>query len=128
MEVPAGWPIPATKVTVTSIFGAPRGRSRHQGIDLAAAHGTQVRATAGGRVVFAGRSGDFGRLVIIDHGGGWETRCAHLRTIEVKDGARVDRGDPVGTVGHSGNASGDHLHYEVRHNGAPVDPWPTLHR
>lgn len=126
--MPAGWPIPATKVTVTSIFGAPRGRSRHQGIDLAAARGTQIRATAGGKVEFAGKFGDFGRLVIVDHGGGWKTRYAHLRSIKVDEGDRINRGQEVGTVGHSGNASGDHLHYEIRHNGVPVDPWPTLHR
>lgn len=128
VDIPSGWPIPASKVTVTSIFGAPRGRGRHQGIDLAAHRGTAVRATAGGTVTLADRSGDFGRLVVIDHGGGWETRYAHLRSIAVKAGKPVRRGDEVGSVGHSGNATGDHLHYEVRHAGVPVDPWPTLHR
>lgn len=127
-DVPSGWPIPANKITVTSIFGAPRGRARHQGIDLAARRGTAVRVTADGQVTFAGRSGDFGRLVVVRHGGGWETRYAHLRSIKVSEGERMRRGDEVGAVGHSGNASGDHLHYEVRKDGSPVDPWPTLHR
>lgn len=128
IEVPSGWPIPASKATVTSVFGAPRGRSRHQGIDLAASGGTVVRATAGGEVTFAGRSGAFGRLVVVDHGGGWETRYAHLRKIRVDAGDHIARGAEIGTVGRSGNATGRHLHYEVRHHGAPVDPWPTLHR
>ena len=83
-------------------------------------------ATADGRVTFAGKSGAYGRLVVIDHGGGWETRYAHLHRIGVDDGDRVRRGDRLGTVGHSGNASGDHLHYEVRRHGVPVDPRPTL--
>jgi murein DD-endopeptidase MepM/ murein hydrolase activator NlpD len=128
VEVPSGWPIPAAKATVTSVFGSPRGRSRHQGIDLAAPSGTVVHATAGGEVTFAGRSGDFGRLVVVDHGGGWETRYAHLKTVKVDPGNVVARGAKIGTVGRSGNATGDHLHYEVRHDGTPLDPWPTLGR
>jgi murein DD-endopeptidase MepM/ murein hydrolase activator NlpD len=77
-------------------------------------------------VIFAGKSGAFGRLVVVDHGGGWETRYAHLKSIEVKKGKRVDRGRTIGTVGKSGNASGYHLHYEVRRHGKPVDPVPFL--
>jgi murein DD-endopeptidase MepM/ murein hydrolase activator NlpD len=111
---------------VTSAFGAPRGGGAHEGIDLAAPKGTIVRATAAGKVVFAGRSGRFGRLVVVDHGGGWETRYAHLRSLEVRSGATVDRGRKVGTVGRSGNATGFHLHYEVRRDGRPQDPWPLM--
>ena len=113
---------------MTSSFGAPRGRSSHQGLDLAAPAGTTVRSTADGKVTFAQKSGDFGRLVIIDHGGGWETRYAHLRKIKVDKGDRVRRGDTIGAVGRSGNASGNHLHYEIRYDGRPVDPRPTLSR
>ena len=91
-------------------------------IDLSVAAGTPVRASADGRFSFAGRAGDFGRLVVIDHGGGYETRYAHLKSIEVKQGRRVERGHIVGRVGKSGNATGHHLHYEVRLQGTPVDP------
>jgi murein DD-endopeptidase MepM/ murein hydrolase activator NlpD len=87
-----------------------------------------VRATAGGVVDAAGRSGDFGKLVVVNHGGGWETRYAHLRRVKVEPGDRISRGAEIGTVGRTGNATGDHLHYEVRHHGAPIDPWPTFHR
>ena len=128
IDPPSGWPISSDKATVTSNFGAPRRGYSHQGIDLAAPSGTTVRSTADGRVAFAGKSGDFGRLVVIDHGGGWETRYAHLKKIAVGHGNRVRRGDAIGSVGHSGNARGDHLHYEVRYNGQPVDPRRTLRR
>jgi murein DD-endopeptidase MepM/ murein hydrolase activator NlpD len=110
------------RTTVTSVFGAPRGGATHQGIDLAAAKGTPVRATAAGRVTFAGRSGRFGRVVEIEHGGGWRTRYAHLSSIEARQGRRVERGSLIGRVGRSGNASGPHLHYEVWHHGRAVDP------
>ncbi len=119
---PSGWPVARTKVVVTAEFGVRRGGSRHQGIDLAAPAGTPVWATADGRVVYAGKDGRYGKTVVIDHGGGWKTRYAHLKKIETKKGKRVERGDVIGRVGKSGNASGAHLHYEVLRNGVPVDP------
>jgi murein DD-endopeptidase MepM/ murein hydrolase activator NlpD len=124
--VPHGWPVARHSAVVTSEFGATRGRFRHQGIDMAAPAGTKVTATADGVVSFAGRSGDFGRLVVVDHGGGWQTRYAHLKRIKVKEGKKIDRGDVIGTVGKSGNATGNHLHYEVRHHEHPVNPRPYL--
>ena len=121
-SIPRGWPVPYDIATVSSAFGAPRGSSRHQGLDLTAPKGTKVRSTADGKVSFAGRSGDFGRLVVIEHAGGYQTRYAHLKSIEVKKGRRVKRGTVIGTVGKSGNATGYHLHYEVRLQGTPVNP------
>ncbi len=120
--VPSGWPVASAKVVVTAEFGVPRGSSRHEGIDLAAPAGTPVWATADGRVVVAGKDGSYGKTVVIDHGGGFRTRYAHLKKIETKKGKRVERGDTIGRVGKSGNASGAHLHYEVLRNGAPVNP------
>lgn len=122
VEVPSGWPVERSKVVVSAEFGALRGKSRHQGIDLAAPAGTPVRATADGRVIVAERDGRYGRTVVVDHGGGFRTRYAHLKKIETKVGRRVKRGELVGRVGKSGNASGAHLHYEVLKNGVPVDP------
>jgi murein DD-endopeptidase MepM/ murein hydrolase activator NlpD len=124
--VPHGWPVPEDVATVTSVFGVARGGSRHEGLDLSAPKGTRVRATADGVVSFAGRSGDFGRLVVIDHGDGYQTRYAHLKNIEVKEGKRVMRGTTIGTIGKSGNATGYHLHYEVRLHGSAVNPAPYL--
>ncbi len=124
--IPKGWPISHDVAEISSSYGAPRGRSTHRGIDLSAPAGTPVRATADGRVIFAGRSGSFGRLVVIDHGNGWETRFAHLKRIKVEKGKKVRRGALVGTVGKSGNASGPHLHYEIRLQDRPVDPRPMM--
>lgn len=120
--IPSGWPVARSEVVVTAEFGSPRGGARHQGIDLAAPKGTPVRATADGRVVFAGKDGRYGKTVVVDHGAGWTTRYAHLKKIETGKGKRVGRGDLIGRVGKSGNASGAHLHYEVLRNGVPVDP------
>ena len=123
---PHGWPVARQAAVVTSVYGAPKGHSRHQGIDLAAPAGTPVTATADGRVSFAGRSGDYGRMVVIDHGNGWQTVYAHLKRIKVTRGERVRVGAVIGTVGKSGNATGTHLHYEIRRKGHPVDPGPYL--
>lgn len=120
--VPRGWPVPYDVAKVSSVFGAPRGASRHQGLDLTAPKGTRVRTTADGKISFAGRSGDFGRLVVVEHASGYETRYAHLKSIEVKKGKKIKRGTVIGTVGKSGNATGFHLHYEVRLQGTPVNP------
>lgn len=124
--VPSGWPLAGDVGVVSSSFGARRGAGTHQGIDFRAPRGTKVVATADGVVAIAGRSGDYGRMVVLDHGNGWETRYAHLHRIKVEKGDRIRRGRTLGTVGHSGNADGDHLHYEVRRDGVPVDPRPTL--
>jgi murein DD-endopeptidase MepM/ murein hydrolase activator NlpD len=110
------------KAVVTAEFGIPRGGSRHEGIDLAAPAGTPVWATADGTVVDTGRGGRFGKTVVIDHGAGYRTRYAHLKKIDTEKGKRVKRGDVIGRVGKSGNASGPHLHYEVLKNGVPVNP------
>jgi murein DD-endopeptidase MepM/ murein hydrolase activator NlpD len=122
--VPAGRPV--AHAVVTAEFGVARGRGFHQGIDLAAPRGTVVWATADGTVVFAGRDGRYGRTVVVDHGHGYRTRYAHLKKIETAAGRSVRRGDVVGRVGASGNASGPHLHYEVIRDGVPVDPRPYL--
>lgn len=127
-NTPGGWPVARRVAVISSGFGASRGDSRHQGIDLSAPAGTPVTATADGIVTIAGRAGGYGRTVVLDHGGGWQTRYAHLKRIKVDRGWRVRRGDVVGTVGRTGNATGAHLHYEVLHHGTPVDPRPFLDR
>lgn len=126
VSIPDGWPVNPKVASISSPFGARRGGSGHQGIDLSAPRGTPVWAAADGKVVVAEREGAFGRTVVIDHGNGYTTRYAHLKRIKVEHGRRVKRGDVIGTVGASGNASGPHLHYEVLRDGAPVDPRPYL--
>jgi murein DD-endopeptidase MepM/ murein hydrolase activator NlpD len=120
--------VTGARVVITSDFGAPRDRSRHQGIDVSAPAGTPVKTTADGKVVLAERAGKYGRTVLVDHGDGWQTRYAHLKRIKVERGKKLTRGDVVGTVGSSGNASGAHLHYEILRDGTPIDPRPYLGR
>jgi murein DD-endopeptidase MepM/ murein hydrolase activator NlpD len=96
---------------------------RHDGIDIVAPRGTAVRAAAGGTVLFAGfEKEQFGNLVIVDHGDGWNTAYGFLSRITVKQGARVAPGERVGLVGDTGRARGNELHFEVRQDGAPIDP------
>lgn len=115
-------PVPAP---VGDRFG-PRGSRFHAGVDLIAPRDTPVRAAKGGTVVYAGRNDGFGKLVILDHGGGLETYYAHLRRIGVALGERVARGGRIGLVGSTGNSSGPHLHFEIRVRDASVDPLPAL--
>lgn len=95
---------------------------RHAGLDFVAPIGSEVRATADGRVRTAGPRGAYGLLVEIDHGHGLTTRYAHLSEVRVKPGQIVERGLPVGAVGNTGRSTGPHLHYEVRLHGVPRDP------
>jgi murein DD-endopeptidase MepM/ murein hydrolase activator NlpD len=97
-------------------------RAMHAGLDLKNAVGTPVLATAPGTVVYAGWMRDYGRLVEIDHGLGVHTRYAHLKSIKVKVGQKVEFRQEIGKLGNSGRSTGPHLHYEVQVNGKPHDP------
>ena len=88
-------------------------KSHHAGVDLVAPLGSGIRATAPGRVVFAGKRDGYGRTIEIDHGQGITTRFAHLSKVLVEDGQHVERGQKIGTLGNSGRSSGPHLHYEI---------------
>lgn len=94
----------------------------HCGIDISAALGHPVLASADGVVVTVDTRPDYGNMIIIDHGSGLTTRYAHLSGFRVTLGERVKRGQLIGLVGKSGRATGPHLHYEVRLNGNPVNP------
>ena len=98
----------------------------HEGVDLGAWPGTRVRATAPGTVTFAGRKGGYGRFVVVDHGCGIETAYGHLKKIYVKKGAIVDYRETIGEVGSTGRSTGPHVHYEVRIQGKPVDPYQFI--
>jgi murein DD-endopeptidase MepM/ murein hydrolase activator NlpD len=100
----------------------------HTGVDIAATSGTMVKVTADGTVASAGWSGAYGRLVVVDHGGGMHTWYAHLSRIDVIPGQEVRRGQIVGASGSSGRATSPHLHYEVRQNGTPINPYVFLAR
>ena len=98
----------------------------HKGMDISAPVGTPVHVAADGVVVFADRSGGYGRLVIVDHGNGFETYYAHLSRFEVVPGQEIRQGELVGAVGASGRVTAPHLHYEVRLRKQPVNPYRYL--
>jgi len=117
------WPLQAP---VGSPFG-PRGTGFHPGIDLPAATGTPVGAAAPGRVVFAHFDpGGYGNLVEVAHVDGVVSMYAHLSSFSIRVGQTVVTGTRVGRVGLTGEASGPHLHFEVRVRGAAVDPVRAL--
>ncbi|MBI6545917.1 MAG: peptidoglycan DD-metalloendopeptidase family protein [Cyanobacteria bacterium NC_groundwater_1444_Ag_S-0.65um_54_12] len=113
------WPLASH--AISSRFGE-RGADWHPGIDITAKIGTPIRAARSGKVTYAGWEGRYGRMVDIDHGKGMVTRYAHAARILVRSGEQVQAGDIIGTVGVSGNATGPHLHYEIRINGRAVNP------
>lgn len=125
----AGLPsrLPVSGARLSSRYGyrvhpiSGRGSS-HRGVDLAVARGTSVTATLDGTVARASWSGGYGLLVTVDHGGGLETRYAHLSSIAVRPGQAVRAGQSLGRSGATGNTTGPHVHYEVRVNGVAVDP------
>ncbi len=94
----------------------------HKGLDITAAFGTPVYASADGRISMAYYSQSYGNVVYIDHGFNYETRYAHLQKFKVKPGNYVKRGEVIGYVGNSGVSTAPHLHYEVYYNGIPVNP------
>ena len=109
-----------------SPFGT-RGTGFHPGIDLTARTGTPVGAAAPGRVIFAAfDAGGYGTLVEVAHGSGVVSMYAHLSSVSVRVGQRVATGTRIGRVGTTGEATGPHLHFEVRVRGAAVDPLPSL--
>jgi murein DD-endopeptidase MepM/ murein hydrolase activator NlpD len=111
------WPVSGP---VVSGFGWRWGRM-HEGIDIAVGSGTPIAAAAAGVVIYAGWMGGYGNLIIIDHGGGLATAYAHQSSFAV-GGGPVGQGQTIGYVGCTGHCFGDHLHFEVRVNGAAVDP------
>ncbi|HOR26520.1 MAG TPA: M23 family metallopeptidase [Candidatus Sumerlaeota bacterium] len=115
------------KGRLTSSFGYRRhpigGQGRmHKGLDIAAPHGTTVRAAADGVVTKARYSSSYGYHVILRHGNGYETLYGHLSKRLVKEGDRVKQGDPIGKEGDTGYSTGPHLHFEIRHNGKALNP------
>jgi murein DD-endopeptidase MepM/ murein hydrolase activator NlpD len=98
----------------------------HTGMDISSQYGDAVRVAADGLVIEADERAGYGRLVVVDHGYGLTTYYGHLSTFNVVAGEQLRRGDTIGNVGVSGRSTGPHVHYEVRINGAPVNPMRYL--
>lgn len=116
------WPVGGT---VVSPYGQRWGRL-HAGLDIAAPAGTPVVASASGQVVYAGSMSGYGLLVVVQHAGGMATAYAHNSSISVSVGQSVGQGQTIAAVGCTGRCSGDHVHFEVRAGGSPVDPMGYL--
>jgi murein DD-endopeptidase MepM/ murein hydrolase activator NlpD len=116
------WPVSGP---VVSGFGMRWGRL-HAGLDIAVPAGTGIRAADGGQVVLAAWTGGYGNYVCIQHTGSLSTCYAHLSSYGVSSGASVSQGQVIGSVGCTGHCFGDHLHFETRVNGSPVDPMGYL--
>jgi murein DD-endopeptidase MepM/ murein hydrolase activator NlpD len=127
---PSIWP---TAGWLTSSFGGrvdpfTGGRDYHAGLDISADRGRPVRATADGTITEAGRSGNYGNMVLVSHRFGLSTRYGHLSYMTVMRGQTVRRGDIIGYVGSTGRSTSPHLHYEVLLNGQAVNPLRFLTR
>jgi murein DD-endopeptidase MepM/ murein hydrolase activator NlpD len=116
------WP---TEGELTSTFGHRWGRN-HDGIDLANDIGTPVRAARSGRVSYSGWSSGYGRVVMIEHDQGYTTVYGHLSESFVAEGQYVKVGQSIAAMGNTGYSTGPHLHFEVRKNGTPINPYNVL--
>src|SRR5699024_7457579 len=110
-----------TRGRISSPYGRRWGRM-HRGLDIAAPHGTAIKAADGGTVSFAGEKGSYGNMVEIDHGNGYKTRYAHCSAIHVEVGQKVAKDKHISNVGNTGRSTGPHLHLEVIKNGVYQDP------
>jgi murein DD-endopeptidase MepM/ murein hydrolase activator NlpD len=127
---PSIWPVTGG---LSSSFGVRRdpftgSAEFHSGLDIPAEQGEPVRATADGRVLSARWSGNFGNLVVVDHGYGISTRYGHLSRFGVFEGQTLHKGDIVGFVGSTGRSTSPHVHYELLLNGRPANPLRLLGR
>ena len=116
------WPVNGP---IVSPFGMRWGRL-HAGVDIAVPAGTPIRAAKSGRVVLLGWTGGYGNYTCVGHGGGVSTCYAHQSRYATSNGANVSQGQVIGYVGCTGHCFGDHLHFEVRVGGAPVNPMGYL--
>jgi len=125
---PSIWPIHGWLTAGFGLRPDPFGSGAdfHPGLDISAEKGTPIQATADGIVELAAPSGDYGNLVVVDHGFGLVTRYGHMSKFAVRQGQQVKRGDVIGYVGSTGRATGPHLHYEVLANGKLMNPLQLL--
>ncbi|WP_419722898.1 M23 family metallopeptidase [Sphingobium aquiterrae] len=127
--IPSGRPV--DKLSLTSNYGVRsdpfNGRARmHKGIDIPGPVGTPIYATADGIVARSGWVNGYGNMVEITHGNGMETRYGHMSKLIVEPNSRVRRGQIIGLMGSTGRSTGSHLHYEVRVDGAAINPLPFV--
>ncbi len=118
------WPVhgPITSYFGNRVHPILRKRKYHSGLDISSPQGRSIIAADSGVVIFSGRNGGYGNMLIVDHGGGYSTLYAHCSFILAQCGQTVAKGQEIAKVGTTGLSTGPHLHFEVRKNGVPVDP------
>lgn len=124
------WPVPGYS-RISSPYGYRihpvfKTKKLHTGIDIPAPTGTSITAASGGTVIYSGSLGGYGKTIMLDHGGGIVTLYGHNSSLVVKEGQEVKKGDTIAKAGSTGVSTGPHCHFEVRKNGAYVDPIPWL--
>ena len=129
--------VPSTRPVTTGWYSSNYGwridpftgqKAFHEGVDFMADSGTAIHAAGGGIVVYADTYAGYGNMLEIDHGNGLISRYAHASKMLAKVGDVVMKGQKIGEVGNTGRSTGPHLHFEVRHRGAPQNPEHYLHR
>ena len=120
------WPVDGRLISPFGIRLQGLRPSLHRGVDVSVPDGTEVRSMAPGRVRYAGTMRGYGNVIWLDHRGGTISVYGHLSSILVAGGAEVRGGQVIGLSGHSGNATGPHLHFEIWRHGREVDPVPLL--
>jgi len=118
LDLAFDWPLSGP---ITSCFGQRNSRP-HEGIDVSVPGGTPVYAAESGKVIYSGRLGGYGELVVLKHAGPYSSIYAHLSDREVDVGEFVEKGSDIGESGSTGNATGPHLHFEIRRAQRPTDP------
>jgi len=121
-SIPGFWPLDEQSYMTRGVADSGGVDGQHQGIDIATATGTPVRASGGGTVADAGEDPVFGRFVLITHPDDYQTLYGHLSRVVTAKGRTVEPGEVIGLAGNTGRSSAPHLHFEVRRRGAAVDP------
>ena len=117
---------PVQNGTISSYFGMRRGKM-HQGIDIADKKNTEIYASKSGTIIYTGYSGSYGNLVKIQHSDGYETYYAHCSKILVSLNDYVEQGQLIAKMGATGNATGSHVHFEIRLNGEAINPYEYIY-
>lgn len=130
-SLPTISPVSASDAWISSPFGFRISpftglKEFHSGLDISAARGTPILATGDGIVSFVGRKGGLGKTVKIKHNRHFETIYGHLLNYNVKAGQKVRRGEIIGFLGKTGRTTGYHVHYEIRKDKKPVNPYPYI--
>ncbi|HTS88882.1 MAG TPA: M23 family metallopeptidase [Gemmatimonadales bacterium] len=123
---PRHWPLDDPGYVTRGQAGASptanNGGETHPGIDIAVPIGSAVRAAGGGNVLQTGEEAEYGNFVLLEHPNGYQSMYGHLSRITVSPGQPVNAGQVIGLSGNSGRSSAPHLHFEIRHDGQPIDP------